>query len=697
MHHPEAQGRSAARCARVAVRFQRLLMELALGVLVASCGAEVPRDTGGGSWQADGGGASTGSSPGASTGATNGAQGSSGGGIDADAGHQAGGDGGGVVGQPSPQCPVRDNGRPAWHGLHASEMLGARVVAGDQVEFSLFAPAASSVSVIGSFNGNDPNANSLAKGADGIWTATVSIPNAHGQGYRFLVDGRSVADVYSRANDGNGGDSIIVARSDFAWSDGAFVRKPREQLVIYESHVADFTRDDSSGVSADKRGKFLGFAEKLDHLKRIGINAVELMPVVENQSDGYDWGYSASLFFAPESTLASSRRGAQINELKSMVNELHRAGIAVIADVVFNHVWGQTGSNHFWGVDPVYYFDYDDNGDPENDKVDWGYLMATQRPLMRKLMYDNLKYLMTEFHLDGFRLDGTKHMSSEAVIEVIRELDDDGFCDRYFIAEEFDGEHNERIRELNAELGHTALSSWGTGYKNHVWDAIRYPSSSMTDLTHATYFSQGDGWNRSDEVVIYMSSHDEGTINAWLDASKDQVKVAATHLLTAAGLPMLWMGDELMRPHLGNHGTNATAEENNRFDWNLATTHADLVDYYGAMVRLRTSHKNLYAAQTGAAGTSFVWDNESPERALGYARRGAAGDRDFVILVNYQDHDQDYQVAFPHTGTWHLMANGRTAKAEVPGLSSLDVQAASTSVRVPATSAFVYMSAAINP
>jgi 1,4-alpha-glucan branching enzyme len=610
---------------------------------------------------------------------------------DAAQGHDAGHVAVDAGSPPEPLCATRSDRHSPWRALHGGELLGARVLSADRVEFSLFAPNATAVHVMGTFNGFSADEHPLLRAADGVWSTILTIHEPAGQEYRFVVDGRSVADPYARANLGIRGNSIIVAEQPFAWSDQAFARKPREQLVIYETHVGDFTRDASSAVAEPLRGKFSGFVHKLAHLKRLGVNAVELMPIAENQSDGYDWGYSATLPFAPDANYASAAGGAQVEELKQLVDALHGAGIAVIVDVVYNHVWGQTGVNHFWGVDPVYYFDVDGDGDPENDRSDWGYMVATHRPAVRKLMHDNMKFLMDEYHVDGFRIDATSHMDIEAVLDVVRSLDDDGYCDRYYIAEEFDGEHNARIRAFNQELGRTVVSSWGTGYKNRVWDALRWPDTSMTDLTNVTYFSANDGWQRSEEVVNYISSHDEGTVNSWLGASKDQVKVAATHLLTAAGIPMLWFGDEFLRVHFANHGTDATREDKNRVDWTLAQAHGDLVDYYGALVKLRIAHPSLYRSLSGPVGERFVWDNASAQRAIGYVRT-ALGDHAFVVLANYQPHAQEYDVSFPAPGTWHLMADGRSATSELPGLSTLEVTGENTRVLVPSTAAHVYMS-----
>jgi 1,4-alpha-glucan branching enzyme len=606
----------------------------------------------------------------------------------------------GSAGKPSPSCTIRNNPRP-FQALNGGALLGAQLMGADQVRFALFAPRAQKVSVVGAFNGWDETADPLTKSADGVWTTTLTLPKPIGQEYRFDVDGRLVADPYAFANDKNEGNSIVIDRTYKAWSDADFVRPKRESLVIYEANVSDLSRHASSGVPSDLQGKYAGFELKIEHLKRLGVNAVEFMPVVENQSNGYSWGYNASLFFAPETALATSTKGAQVHELKHMINALHEAGIAVIVDVVYNHVWGQTGPNHFWGVDPLYYFDYDDDGDAEDDKLSWGYKMASWREAMKKLMYDNMKYLMSEYHVDGFRLDSTENMNIDAVFEVIRALDDDGYCDRFYLVEEFSGEHNTKIRALNKELGRVLISSWGTGYKNRLWDAVKYKGTSMTDLTNVTYFSRADGWGRSDEVVNYVTSHDEGTLNARFGASKDQVKVAAAHLLTSPGLPMMWAGDEFMRMHWGNYhpggpGQNVR-EENNRIDWALATTNADLIDYYGALVRLRIQHPTLHKAVSEEVGNSFIWNNNDPESAIGYVRKGVSGDRDFVVLANYQEVEQTYKVAFPQLGSYRVMVADGQASADANGLASLDVTSASTDVKVAPFSAKVFMSVAPRP
>lgn len=602
----------------------------------------------------------------------------------------------GSAGQPSPACELRASKARPWRELHGGKMLGAELLGSDQVRFSLLAPRAAQVSVVGDFNAWNSQATQLVRDADGIWSTTLTLSSPVGKEYRFVVDGRSVADPYALANDGNGGNSLVAERRYAAFSDADFVRPSRESLVIYEVHLADFSRDVSSGVAAPSRGTFAGFEAKIPHLKRLGVNAVELMPVVENQSDGYSWGYNASLFFAPDSSLSSARKGEQIAELKHLVNALHEAGIAVIMDVVYNHVSGRDGVNHFWGVDPLYYFDVDGDGDVEDDKLSWGYKLASGRAGMVKLIYDNLKYWMTDYHIDGFRLDSTENMDIEAVIDVITALDEEGFCDRYFMLEEFSGAHNQRLREENARLGRTLFSSWGTGYKNRVWDAVQWKASSMTDLTNVTYYSRGDGYVRSDEVVDYVSSHDEGTLHARFGASQAQVRVAALHLLTAPGLPMLWAGDELMRVHYGNYHPGGSGqnvrEENNRFDWTLATEHSDLIDYFAALIRLRIAHPALHGALDEAVGSRFAWNNQDPESALGYVRTASDGEHAFVALINYQEQAQTYQVAFPRKGAWSVLAENGKATSEAAGLRSLTVSQAVQAVTVAPYSATLLMS-----
>jgi pullulanase/glycogen debranching enzyme len=584
--------------------------------------------------------------------------------------------------------------------IYGGRLLGANVVAPGLVEFTLFAPDAKSVAVAAAFNNWSEAATPLSKRPDGIWRALVSIASPAGKQYEFVLDGdKRVADPYAKANVQARGRSVIVD-SSYAWKDGAFQRPPRERLVIYELNLADFTSDPSSGVDAILAGTYAGMEKKIDYLTKLGVTAVELMPIAEYCSDAYSWGYDPSFFFAPEAGLASAPTGEQVDELKHLVDALHGAGIAVIVDMVFNHI--AHNCNPLWTIDPVYYFDYNNDGDPTNDALPWGEHLATWRPMARKLMFDSLKLWMDAYHVDGFRLDSTENIDGDALQEVLKTLAQRGYGDRHFIAEEWSSAHNAAIRAMNAAEGAVLLSSWGTSFKNVVWEAVTKGAASTANLGRVTYYSHDEGWNLPAEVVNFFSSHDEGTLSTRWGASKQQVKVAALHLLTSLGLPMIWSGDEFLRVHYGNYipgGKGATWKQNNIVDWSLAETNADLVSYYAALIKLRVAHPALHLNVKTPDGTPdyFDWSTASWTSAVGESFKGVAGDHDFVALSNFEAAPREFTVNFPRTGTWYLMCDGTTATDQAPGLQTLAVAASPMKITVPAQSSYLYMSQAANP
>jgi len=581
--------------------------------------------------------------------------------------------------------------QPDWDDEFGGRLLGATLYGQELVEFALFAPSATSVSVIGDWGEQD-----MVRDDSGVWTVMSMVPEPIGRRYRYRIDGeREVADPYAKANRQHRGHSLIVD-STYPWTDSSWQRPTRAQLVIYEMHLSDFTFDQSSGVSQSKRGRYAGFVERIDHLRRLGVNAVQLMPVSESQSDDYGWGYNPALLFAPEAGYASSIDGAQVRELQAVVDALHAAGIAVIVDVVYNHVWGRGDDNAFHAIDSVYYFDFDGDGDIDDDVTPWGYKLATQRTMVRKLIYDNMKYWMDAFHVDGFRLDSTENMHFDSVIDATRALKSAGYGDRYFILEEFSGDHNARAQQTNDAEGDTLLTSWGTGYKYAIWNALGDGTCNCGSLGDFTFFSHASGWNAADEVVNYYTSHDEGTLAARHGADANSVRLAASHLLTALGIPMIWMGEEFLRMHYGNYhpqGSGAAlSRDHGKVDWSYADQNSDVIDFIAALVRLRVAHPALQSRD----GSHLAWNTVTWDGAIGYRYVGTPGDRDFIVLVNYTYASHTYQVAPASPGLWHVMSDGSAATSELPGLSQRNLSSGSNNIDVPARTAIVLMSDHVN-
>ncbi len=271
----------------------------------------------------------------------------------------------------------------------------------DGISFRVWAPHASSVAVAGDFNKWSATANLLASEGNGYWSADV--PDAKpGQEYRYrLKNGKNELwrlDPYARALTNSVGNSIIVDRS-YEWSDGGFKMPPWNELVIYEMHVGSFNAKEQG-----KPGTFDAAIEKLDYLAELGINAIEVMPPTEFPG-GYSWGYNPAHPFAVE-----SEYGGPFG-LKRFVDEAHKRGIAVILDVVYNHVgpsdnslWQFDGWSENDGGGIYFYNDWRAETPWGNTRPDYG------RPEVRQYFRDNALMWLEEYHCDGLRFDATAYV-----------------------------------------------------------------------------------------------------------------------------------------------------------------------------------------------------------------------------------------------------------------------------------------------
>ena len=264
-----------------------------------------------------------------------------------------------------------------------------------------------------------------------IYAYRIHGPFAPSAGLRFdsssiLLDpyGRRVVipEGYNRnaisegvADPANSMKSAVVDLKSFDWEDDAPLRHPSARTIIYEMHVRGFTRHGSSGVSDDLRGTYAGVIEKIPYLKDLGVTAVELLPVF--QFDPQDcpiglinyWGYAPVSFFAPHQDYSSDRSGpGPVNEFRAMVKALHRAGIEVILDVVFNHTaegYELGPSLCFRGIDNPTYYILEENRAHYANYSGTGNTLNANHPVVRRMIIDSLCYWVEEMHVDGFRFD----------------------------------------------------------------------------------------------------------------------------------------------------------------------------------------------------------------------------------------------------------------------------------------------------
>jgi len=209
--------------------------------------------------------------------------------------------------------------------------------------------------------------------------------------------------------------SVVIDSHSYNWEDDTPLKRPSSRTIVYEMHVRGFTRHPSSGVSQEKQGTYAGMIEKIPYLRQLGITAVELLPVF--QFDAQDcppglvnyWGYAPSSFFSPHQAYSSQRHGTGVvGEFRDMVKALHRAGIEVILDVVFNHT---TEGNHsgptlsFRGVDNSTYYILEQDRSRYANYTGTGNTLNANHPVVRRMIVDSLRYWVEEMHVDGFRFD----------------------------------------------------------------------------------------------------------------------------------------------------------------------------------------------------------------------------------------------------------------------------------------------------
>ncbi len=443
-----------------------------------------------------------------------------------------------------------------------------------------------------------------------------------------------------------------IAFDDFDWEDDRPLEIPPEDQIIYEMHVRSFTRHPSSGVKHP--GTFAGIREKIPYLKELGVNSVELMPVYEfdefensrpNPETGElllnYWGYSTVGFFAPKAGYAAtSKFGMQVDEFKALVKELHKNGIEVILDVVFNHTaegneYGPTIA--FRGIDNKTYYMLTPDGYYFNFSG-CGNTLNCNNPIVRDMVLDCLRYWAAEYHIDGFRFDLAAVLGRDpwgapmanpplleslafdpilAKCKLIAEAWDAGGL--YQVGSfpafgrwaEWNGKYRDGIRQfLKGEpdrLGDVAQRLQGSP-DLYSW-AGRAPATSINFITCHDGFTLMDlvsyNWkhNEANGENNNDGSNDNDSWNCGWEGPTDdfsinalrhrQIKNAVAMLMVSQGVPMILMGDEVGRTQKGNNNTYCHDNELNWLDWTLLETHADLFRFFKHCIAFRKAHPVL--------------------------------------------------------------------------------------------------------
>jgi glycogen operon protein len=440
----------------------------------------------------------------------------------------------------------------------------------------------------------------------------------------------------------------LVVDDAFDWQGDAAPGIPLEKLIIYETHVKGFTAHKSSGVI--NPGTYLGFIEKIPYLKELGINAVELLPVHEYYVEDFliergltnYWGYNTLGFFAPESSYGTGKRpGCQVEEFKTMVRELHRAGIEVILDVVYNHTaegseLGPTVS--FRGIDNrTYYCLTGTHGQPCRYYMNYtgcGNSMNLGSPPVIRLVMDSLRYWVEQMHVDGFRFDLASVLGREdglfqksaSFFDAISQ--DPVLCRVKLIAEPWDigtyqagnfpidwSEWNGRfrdtmrkfakgdggqLRELGARLTGSCdlYGDDGRSAYNSVNFITCHDGFTLYDLVsyngkHNGANQEGNGDGTSDNHSWNCGAEGDTDDPGITGLRRRLARNHICHLLFSLGTPMVLGGDEFLRTQRGNNNAYCQDNEISWFNWELADKNRDMVDFFRKAVAFRKRYTML--------------------------------------------------------------------------------------------------------
>lgn len=524
---------------------------------------------------------------------------------------------------------------------------------------------------------------------------------------------------------------------DFDWDGDNPLETPIEGLVIYEMHVRGFTRHASSGVKFP--GTFAGIREKIPYLKELGVNCVELMPIFEfdefeHSRPGPDgnllmnyWGYSTVGFFAPKAGYAATgKMGMQVDELKALVKELHRNGIEIILDVVFNHTAeGNERGPHisFRGIDNKTYYMLTPDGHYYNFSGT-GNTLNCNNPVVRSMVLDCLRYWVADYHIDGFRFDLASilgrdpwgaPLSNPPLLETL--AFDPVLARCKLIAEAWDAGG---LYQVGSFPGYGRWAEWNGKYRDCVRKFLKGDSAMVGEMAQrlegspdlygvrgatasVNFVTCHDGFTLHD-LVSYNGKHnfangenngdgcnDNDTWNCGIEGPTDdprinllrrrQIKNAIAMLLVSQGVPMLLMGDEVGRSQRGNNNAYCQDSELSWFDWELCRSNADLFRFVKHCIAFRKAHPVLHdrSALWHPDGAVVSWhgtrawhaDWSEHVRTLAfmiagtaYCNRKGKPDAIYVAMNTHWDAHWFELPALADEGTWHVFANTAVASPQ---------------------------------
>ncbi len=610
----------------------------------------------------------------------------------------------------------------------------------DETIFKVWAPTAEDV-VLNIYKDGDKStikeSFQMEYDEKGVWIVKVE-GDLHKSYYTYTInaDGTTneTGDVYAKACGVNSLRSMVVDLSRTnpeGWEDDKHVVYPLDETEIWEVHIGDFSNDINSGVKKEYRGKYLAFTEEnttlkndnvhptcLSYLKELGITHVHLLPsfdygsVDESSNEGFNWGYDPVNYNVPEGSYSTDPFNGEVRimEFKKMVQALHKAGLSVVMDVVYNHTYSL--DSNFNKTVPYYYYREEEDGTYCNGSA-CGNDTASERRMYQKYMIDSVLYWMNEYHVDGFRFD-LMGLHDTETMNLIREA--------------INKSENGKDIIIYGEPWSAGPSNFKNGYKSATKDAIRDLNDGISifnddtrdaakgkfnELESPGFVNGGVGFEerikrafcglidasykeqpkQPNQIINYVSAHDNSTFwDKLVDSvkknkdyeTKDEEllsmnKLGAAFVQLSYGIPFMQAGEEAGRTKLGEDNSYNLSKELNKLDWSRMYDFEDLMNYYKGLIALRKELKNFYDLSKYSL-ENINWIDNLPEQVIGCKVKAITKGtwNEIIIIFNASKNDVKVKI----NGEWNLLVNKNFASPEAKELvkESLLTEAMSATV-----------------
>ncbi len=628
----------------------------------------------------------------------------------------------------------------------------------DKTRFVLWAPTATEVK-LALYGDNSKNYTNGAeetivmnKGENGTWYVE-KLGDLNGEYYNYLVtiDGNinEVTDPYAKAVGVNGNRGMVVdlaSTNPEGWENDT---KPAlvdpTDSIIYEMHIRDFSIDENSGITLEYKGKYNGVWQSgttipgsdvktgVDHLKELGVTTVHILPTFDHRSidetkldtNQYNWGYDPQNYNVPEGSYSSDPYAGEIRikEFKEMVQELHKSGIRVVMDVVYNHTGATLDSNLNLAV-PDYYYRQNSQGGFSNGSG-CGNETASERSMVRKLIVESVVYWASEYHIDGFRFDLMGLHDIETMKQIRTELDKidptilmygEGWTggDSPLSSEEA------AIKANTTKYGNMQIAAFSDdirdGIKGHVFTAtapafvnggegfeetIKFGIVASTENEQIDYSKVANGtkaWaNQPYQTINYASAHDNLTLWDKLqttnpNASEEELllmnKMSAAIVYTSQGIPFMQAGEEFARTKVNpdgslNENSYNAPDSVNKIDWERKVEYSNLNNYYKGLISLRKSHKSFRMNSAEDIQDNLKFIDVEDKNLVAYTLDGTnIGDSWDKIAVLFNANKEAKEVTLPGED-WVVVVDQNNAGIEK--LATIE----GSKVKIPAQTSYV--------